>query len=285
MAESEAQVRYVQVSNAKLCYLESGMGESVILVHGGLGDHRQWTSLITKLVKEFRVIAYSRRNAFPNKWSATDTENLVQTNAEDLSAVIEETGAAPAHVIAESYGAFVALFCAAAKPSIFRTLVVDEPPILKLLAQVESARQMLGDFVVSTLEPCLSLVEAGELEKASRLMVNYLEGSESAFDSLPDRTRSQLMQNARAFGDELRTLFTDFSLERLQKVTCPVLLLSSERITPELKEISNILRRALPNCESRTIPNTTHGSIIYSEDYCSAVTEFIKAHNLPASTA
>ena len=51
---------------AEVSYVESGRGDPVVLVHGGLQDYRLWKDHIAAFAKHYRVIAYSGRNHFPN---------------------------------------------------------------------------------------------------------------------------------------------------------------------------------------------------------------------------
>ena len=67
------QIQHVMVSGANIAYVESGRGDPLILVHGGLQDYRLWNDHLAVFAKTYRVIAYSRRNHYPNPVSADGT--------------------------------------------------------------------------------------------------------------------------------------------------------------------------------------------------------------------
>src|SRR5205814_4471317 len=53
-----ALLRNVCVNGVQLHYMESGSGIPVVLIHGGLGDYREWNSQIGRISNHYRVIAY-----------------------------------------------------------------------------------------------------------------------------------------------------------------------------------------------------------------------------------
>lgn len=82
--------------------------------------------------------------------------------------------AAPAHVVAHSYGALGALLAAACEPSAFRSLTVVEPPLFAVApdhAAVAALRDTIGEFARGRRVPRERLRDAldsfGELPSAS----------------------------------------------------------------------------------------------------------------------
>ena len=59
-------VRYADVAGTKLAYVEAGRGGPVLLVHGALSDYRYWEPQLAGGPDGVRVIAYSRRDFYPN---------------------------------------------------------------------------------------------------------------------------------------------------------------------------------------------------------------------------
>ena len=91
-------------------YIEKGQGEPLILLHGGVGDHRAWDAQVEEFSKNYRVIAYSRRFHYPNKNPLTDKYRAVQTEAEDLKHFLQrKLKLKRIHLVGTSYGAFTAL--------------------------------------------------------------------------------------------------------------------------------------------------------------------------------
>ena len=78
---------------AEVSYVESGRGDPVVLVHGGLQDYRLWKDHIAAFAKHYRVIAYSGRNHFPNPVSAEGTPDAAgDLHGEDLAGLIAALG-------------------------------------------------------------------------------------------------------------------------------------------------------------------------------------------------
>jgi pimeloyl-ACP methyl ester carboxylesterase len=67
----------------------------------------------------------------------------VRDDVADLAALLEELPHAPAHVVGNSFGASIVLRLAAARPDLFRSLIVHEPPLLGLLKDETEAKLAL----------------------------------------------------------------------------------------------------------------------------------------------
>src|SRR5258708_17997420 len=127
-------VKWVSVNDAKLAYVERGQGDPVVLVHGGLQDYRMWLPHLARFAERYRVIAYSRRNHYPDAVSAEGvSDTAADVHAQDLAALIRGLGLSRAHVAAHSAGAYAALFFASRHPQLVRTLAINEPPAGELL--------------------------------------------------------------------------------------------------------------------------------------------------------
>ena len=118
------------VNGVRLFYELSGTGETpLVLVHGSWDSHQVWDSVVPRLAREFRVLAYDRRGH--SQSTRTDRPYSIREEAADLAALIEERGMAPAHVAGSSSGGSVALRLAASRPDLFRSLA---PQVLSYLA-------------------------------------------------------------------------------------------------------------------------------------------------------
>ena len=123
-AAPQRNTRNITVEGLSFGYVDVGSGTSVILVHGSMSDYREWSAQMEGLAKHHRVIAYSRRYHWPNSPPGKDADATVPRQAEDLAAIIKSLGAAPANIVAHSYGGTVALSLALQHPELVRTLVL-----------------------------------------------------------------------------------------------------------------------------------------------------------------
>ena len=137
-----SDIRAIDVNQTALQYFECGKGEPLIFVHGTLGDLHTFQAQLQTFATSFRVIAYSRRFSPPNAPPRETDVNPLSNHVADLRALITQLKATPAHLVGNSYGAFVALALAVDHPELVRSLVLGEPPVLSLLppSQWEKAR-------------------------------------------------------------------------------------------------------------------------------------------------
>src|SRR5581483_9402800 len=102
-------------------YVERGQGTPVVFVHGSLGDYRTWGRQMEPFSQRYRVIAYSRRYHYPNRWSGDGRDYSPSLHAGDLTAILAKlTGREPAHLVGASYGAAIALTMALNQPEAVR---------------------------------------------------------------------------------------------------------------------------------------------------------------------
>ena len=116
----------VQANGVELYYEEEGEGDPIVLVHGSWTDADAWGAVMTALTERLRVIAYDRRGH--SRSERPDTQGSTDEDADDLEALIDGLGLAPAHVATSSHGGNVAMRLAARRPDLFRSLTMHEPP-------------------------------------------------------------------------------------------------------------------------------------------------------------
>src|SRR5690606_9238330 len=113
----------VRIEGTAFEWLERGQGEPLVLVHGAPSDCRVWQPHCELLAVRHRAIAYTQRYFGRGEWQQGWPPFGVRTHADDLVAVLKHVGE-PAHVVAWSYGAHVALVAASEAPQLFRSVFV-----------------------------------------------------------------------------------------------------------------------------------------------------------------
>jgi hypothetical protein len=124
-----ALIKKVRVNGVELHYLDKGSGIPVVLIHGGLGDYREWNPQIERISSHYRVIAYSRRYNYPNNNAEIPPDHSAIVEARDLVALLDALKLERVHIVGYSYGALTALFFATEHPKRVRSLTMAEPPI------------------------------------------------------------------------------------------------------------------------------------------------------------
>src|SRR5688572_31716983 len=83
-------IKSVFVNGDSLHYIDIGKGDPVIFVHGTLDDYRLWQMQMDTFATNHRVIAYSRRYAYPNKQMDNDSADYTPAiHAKDLAEFIK----------------------------------------------------------------------------------------------------------------------------------------------------------------------------------------------------
>src|SRR5437879_5452830 len=132
----------------------AGSGPSLVVVHGGTGDHTRWKPLFPLFESRFTICAMDRRG---HGASGDAPDYALQREAEDVAAVINSRPD-KVFLLGHSYGAVCALEAAFLTHRISK-LVLYEPPLL----------ESIDLTVVSRME---KMIQEGDREQA---LVTFLQ--------------------------------------------------------------------------------------------------------------
>jgi pimeloyl-ACP methyl ester carboxylesterase len=107
-------------TSSDLFLTDRGSGPPVLFVHGQPGLGRDWNAVAGALVGDHRVLQPDR----PGYGASGEEVLSMEDNAEALAALLVARDAAPATVVAHSYGGGVALLLAARRPDLVSGLVL-----------------------------------------------------------------------------------------------------------------------------------------------------------------
>jgi pimeloyl-ACP methyl ester carboxylesterase len=287
-------VRTAAVNGTTLAYREQGEGEPVVFVHGGLSDLRAWEQQLPALGRRFRAIAYSRRFARPNPDIDPGADDPMLPHVDDLAAFLRRIDAAPAHLVGNSWGAFICLLTAVRHPDLVRTLVIEEPPVvplflttmpprpaalLRLLASRPRTAIALLQFGARTIAPVQKAFERGDGEKALRTFVRGVLG-DGPFDRLPEARKQQMRENLSALRAQvLGAGLPPLSDDEVRGIRAPVLLVTGEISPRVLLRLTDRLEELLPIVERVEIPDASH--VMHEENAAAvnqAIARFIGRH-------
>ena len=258
------------IGGVSIFYEDAGSGPAVVFVHGIPTDYRAWKNQIEAFSNGRRMIALSRRYAYPNRREGDVSDSTVQNNAADLEGFIEKLGG-PVDLVGHSYGGFAAAVLAADHPDLVRRLVLVEPAVATLLvADQASAAQALGllfrspsvalsgrRFQTRSLAPSLRALEEGKAEMAVELNVDGIQGMDGAFRALPQETREMMLDNARTVA-ELKTAFPRFTPREAAMISRPTLVVSGESSALYLRKIGELMAGAVPGAKRIIVPGSRH---------------------------
>ncbi len=275
------------VNATTLAYREEGAGEPVVFVHGGLSDLRVWANQLPNVGRSYRAITYSRRFARPNEDIEPGADDPWPRHVEDLAAFLREIDAAPAHLVGNSQGAFIALLLAVQSPDLVRSLVLEEPPVLPLFAKNTPPRlaeilRLLATrprtglalirFVSGTISPVTKAFQRGEDDEALRIFTEGVLGKES-FERLPEASKEIGRDNFSTLrAGLLGSGFPPLDDDDVRGIRAPTLLLTGERSPAFLLRLTDRLEELLPIVERDEIPDASH---TMHEENAAAVNEAI----------
>ncbi len=268
-----AGVQAVVVNGVRLAYAERGEGQSVVFVHGGYSDLRTWLPQLDAFANEYRAVAYSRRYARPNEDIPEGQDDQMGPHVGDLSSLLESLDLAPAHLVGNSWGAFICLLAALKEPGLVRTLVLGEAPVLPLfisnspkvgelvrlfLRSPKGAFRIMA-FGARVVEPAAKAYRRGDMDGGTRMFVSGVLGAR-AFESLPEERKQQMWENHTADAAQLLGAgFPPLSEADVRRIRTPTLLVTGERSPAILRRtLTDKLESLLPDVERVEIPLASH---------------------------
>lgn len=180
----------IEINGTSMSYIEQGQGPLLILLHGGLSNHRSYPGKVRDLSKDFRVVAYDQRHY--GKVALDKSEKLsLDQQADDLAALIEKLGAGPAHIVGISMGARVA-----------HQAVVKHPNQIKSAYLYEGATNLKVDekraaadkkYFGPIIGPVFALLKKGDVHGTAKQLIGAVSGDPTYYDKLP----AEKQQNMR----------------------------------------------------------------------------------------
>jgi pimeloyl-ACP methyl ester carboxylesterase len=268
------------VNGIQLFYELTGKaGEPLVLVHGSWIDHHNWDPVVSILAQSFKVLTYDRRGHSQSERPASP--GSIREDGADLAALIEQLALAPAHIVGHSMGGSIVLRLAGERPDLFRSLIVNEPPLMSLLSDGERGHDALQQ-IAEPITTVVDLLEAGDWEGGARAFVDTIIFGPGAWDSFPPEVKQTVLFNAPTFLDEMHDPEAlSIDLDRLSGFSRPVLLTLGDQSPPFFTPIMEKIAGALPQAERKTFvgvghePEQTHPQL-----YANSLIEFcVRATN------
>ncbi|ANY08179.1 alpha/beta fold hydrolase [Pseudonocardia sp. HH130630-07] len=110
----------VPIPDGHLAVVDTGAGHPVVLLHGGVLDHRMWEPQITPLAQEYRVIAPDLRGH-----GRASTPVVPFRHGDDVAALLRALDLGPATLVGISLGAGTATDTALDHPDVVDSLVLS----------------------------------------------------------------------------------------------------------------------------------------------------------------
>jgi pimeloyl-ACP methyl ester carboxylesterase len=243
----------------RIHYVEEGEGPAVVFAHGFCMDHTMYAPQFEDLPEDYRCIAWDMRGHGrsenpPGPWSMQD---LVV----DLIRFIEETNAAPCHLVGMSIGGMMALRLAIQREDLVRSLVLidaDAPG-----ADPETAELYRGFQQAVTDDDGIS----EELARGTLPIfygARYLEDQADAVEIHVERVTKM---RASVVFEGLRALIDRTSVvDRLGEVRVPTLVIHGELDGALPIAKAEELASGIPGAELIRVPDAGHTTPLETPD-------------------
>jgi pimeloyl-ACP methyl ester carboxylesterase len=272
-----ADIKQIDVNGTAFNYVEQGQGVPVVLVHGSLGDYRTWTGEMGDFAARYHVIAYSLRNHYPDTWTGGPYSS--QGHIADLVALLQALNLGPVHLVGHSYGGTMAAVVARDHPELVRSLVLAEPGLNSLVANVDEAKPLLTEFF-KVAKAAQEHTQKGELDEAVITFMDFINEGGGGFKGLPVAFQAGMLQNSTT----LKASFASpppptFTCDDASKIGTPTLVVEGELTLKVRRLIDNELVRCIPRVERVLILRTAHPlEMLNPKDFNATVLEFLAKH-------
>lgn len=247
--------------------VREGHGQTLVFIHGAMGDWRSWEAQWPEFTKHFDCISYSRRFSFPNQNHQASPHHSAIDEAQDLSYLLDLLNLNNVVLVGSSYGGFTALALAVKAQQRIKAVVAVEPPMMKYAYFTQEGREIADQFRASTIEPANSAFRSGDDETAAKIMTGGINGATSPVAS--GAAMQKRLQNLQAM--KMIALSTDeFPLlppDQLAALPMPILLLSGVNTQPVHKAIFDNVVAAMPNAKALRVEGAGHGVSREQADY------------------
>ncbi len=248
-------------------------GEILVLVHGSWGNHHNWDSVVPAFERSFRVLTYDRRGHSQSE--RPGGQGRVEDDVADLAALIDHVGCGPAHIVGNSFGAAIVLRLAGERPELFRSLIVHEPPLFRLLEHEPQAQAALS-VIKERIGVVVRMLEAHDYSGGARQFVETIAFGPGAWEQLPAELRETFIFNASTWLDEMRDPEAlSINLERLSAFSARALLTLGGQSPPFFPLVVRQILQKMPRAVMSTFPGAGHvPHLSHPDEYVATVKSF-----------
>ncbi len=269
----------ITVNGLELEYELSGSGETVVLVHWGVGSI--WAEPLLSepaLADSYQLLSYHRAGFAGSSRAEPVT---MATHAAHCLRLMRELGIRRAHVVGHSSSVPVAL-----------QFAIDAPGAVHTLALMEAARPgpptaAQARFSQDVVLPAIQLHRAGDSAAAVDTFFHgvFGPGYRTALDHGLPGAFDQAVTDADAFfGQEMPALLQwPFTEDDAKRIRQPALAVIGTASPPIFAERHELLLQWLPNAEALSLPGLTH--LLHAQEpvtVARGLADFFARHPMPA---
>ena len=248
--------------------------QPVLLVHGFLGDARDWDEIIAELDADFRLIAVDLPG-HGHSVGLPDAHYSIEGCASEIVDLLEDLRLAQVALCGYSMGGRLALYLAVHYPARFSQVILESATAGLKSEQERKERHdqdhaRANELESSSLEPFLR-------DWYQQPLFSSVMGRPELFERLIEKRRSgdrgELAKSLRLMGTgEMLPLW-----DSLPELPMPVLCLAGE-LDPKFAALARQMAIAIPNSHAAIIADAGHSLHLEAPDaYIDRVRSFLKA--------
>jgi pimeloyl-ACP methyl ester carboxylesterase len=245
----------VTVNGHVFNYIEAGSGPTLILIHGSIGDYREWSKQMTPLSQHYHIIAYSRRYHWPNPAPGSDADAGLDQQVNDLLDFIKFIGIGPVRIVGHSFGGAIALSFTLQHPELVQGLVLAEPAVSGVLGKTPANDSSLKESqaIRATMKDVFA---TGNIELIAKTYADHVAPGD--FERANPEERKMLFDNVSALQLDFNSQRPPFTCEDAQTITVPVLVLAGNQSPMGLQRIAETTAQCIRGARFVRIPQATH---------------------------
>ena len=258
-------------------YEERGIGEAVLLIHGGIISDAFAPLLREEALDGYRLIRH-RRRGFGTSPGVSPRPSF-EEHAADARALLEHLDAAPAHVVGYSASGPIALQLAVDAPHLVRSLVLIEPA-LQTAAMAASFDELVA--------PLVAMHRAGERAKAVHLFMKVATNPRWRTEveaAIPGAVQRAEDDSAGTFEGDLAAV-RDWDFDDVRdRIDRPVLHVVGSITAPRVEPATALLRDAVPGREHVVIDGADHAlPWTHAGPLAEVIADYLRRHRDRGST-
>ncbi len=255
------------VEGAELYYKTVGVGEPIVVVHGGPGfEHSYLLPGLEPLGQTFRVVLYDQRGLGRSTGDLDPTSISMERYIADLDAMREMAGVERVNILAHSWGSLIAMMYALEHPDRLNALILMSPVEPGRRYAVEAQANQQARRSPEDAAAIDSLVrspgfERGEPETLGWILHHMLRGTladPADADALRLVFTERTAEQRRRVSELLMEPLAELDLwDRLAEVTVPVLIVHGDQDPSPVSMVTEMSER-LPNARLEVLGDVGH---------------------------
>ncbi|KRT64323.1 MAG: alpha/beta hydrolase fold protein [Chloroflexi bacterium CSP1-4] len=258
----------IEVGGLGIAFERRGEGPPLVLLHGFVGDSREWRRQIDALSDEFTVVAWDA----PGSGRSSDPPETFRLAdyADCLAAFIDALGLARPHVVGLSFGGALALELYRRHPTIPMSLVLAS-------AYAGWAGSLLDEIIEQRLEQTLQAADSPPDQRVRSMIPTMFSGSPPAE---PVEAFQAIMLEIHPAGLRAmaRSLAEADLRDILPRIAVPTLLLYGDEDVRAPLTVAQDLHTRIPASRLVVMPGVGHmSSVEAAETFSAQVRSFLRS--------